>query len=806
MTTSTRLLACVLGPAAIAALLTAPIAAQPPCALAWQPGDALAGLSGTANALVEWDSDGPGPLPVQVVAGGAFVVAGDRIVNRIALYDPATRRWAALGVGVERDVLSLLVRGNGRLVAGTDGGGVFEWDGTAWQRLGAVPNSNVRALVELPNGELVAGGSFTSIGGAPIHGLSRWDGAQWQPLGNPTLPWSLGSVNAMVRLPNGDLVVGGFFDQIGGVACNLVARWNGTVWSPLGAGSTLPVLDLVTAGNGELLARGGFGPGAGLGLARWNGTSWNQVPAGGPAGAVPLGPIGSDGVLFLGPTGLWVQQPSGWTSFLPWSSTGGVLRALPRANGEVFVAGSFLAFQGVPALRVARWNGSQWQSANDGSSGSVTAVAVAPDDSLFVGGSFRRIGGIAANGVARRQGTSWSALGFDANSVQQIGARPNGEVVFVGSFPIPSGGSHQLMRWQNGVATPIPLGAGLYPLALAPAADGTLWLSIFDVSLFRSRVFRWDGAALVPTALAVDGQLRQLVERPNGELILVGSFLVNLVPQTLLRWDGQTAQVIPGAPADVTSLALAEDGDVLCGVGVSPTQSVARWDGATWQALGTTFPGAITAIDSLPNGDVVLANRILNQPATSMLRWSGTQWSLLGTARGLVKVVWSPAGELLAFGDLVAVDNTPGALLARLSTTCAAGLVDRGGGCSGSAGAVQQRVDQRAWLGGTLRSATTGLPTNALPLGVLGLAPTAVPLITLNPLGGAGCVLRVTPDAVALLPTVGGEARGAWLLPNAPALLGLALESQTVVVETGSGGAVAALTASNAITLTIGSF
>jgi hypothetical protein len=499
---------------------------------------------------------------------------------------------------------------------------------------------------------------------------------------------------------------------------------------------------------------------------------------------------------------------------LGWSIPGNDVRCvLLRANGEALVGGSFTTFAGRTALRVVRWNGTTWQPTNDGTAGNIGAVATGLDGSVFVGGTFRRLGGVAVNGVARRQGTSWSPLGFDATFVQQIVARPDGQVLIAGNFPSPPG-FHRLMRWQNGVALPIPLVAYLLPTAMTPAADGSTLVAILDSTPglgLRTRVLRWDGAALVPTALAVDGQLQQLVELPNGDLILAGLFVVAGNQETLLRWDGQQVQLIPGAPTEAgLTLALAANGDLLVGGGFqSQGWRVARWDGATWQLFGTPLSGGILAVDLLPNGDVVVGERVAAAGggfSTLIKRWDGTQWVLLGTVRGNAKVAWSPAGELLAFGDLVAVDNIPGALLGRLSTTCAAGLVDRGGGCSGSAGAVQQRVDQRAWLGGTLRLSTLGVPANALPLGVLGLAPTAVPLIALNPLGGAGCVLRVTPDAVALLPTVGGEARGAWLLPNAPALLGLAIESQTVVVETGSGGAVTALTASNAIALSIGAF
>ena len=135
---------------------------------------------------------------------------------------------------------SLAVLPNGDLVAGgqfTTAGGVAanriaRWDGSSWSSLGSGLNGTVFGLAVLPSGDLVAGGTFTTAGGAAARYVARWDGSSWSPLGSGMN----GDVYALAVLPNGDLVAGGFFTTAGGVAVNRVARWNGTSWSPLGSG------------------------------------------------------------------------------------------------------------------------------------------------------------------------------------------------------------------------------------------------------------------------------------------------------------------------------------------------------------------------------------------------------------------------------------------------------------------------------------------------------------------------------------------------------------------------------------------
>jgi hypothetical protein len=126
-------------------------------------------------------------------------------------------------------------------------------------------NSTVYALAVLPNGDLVAGGGFSTAGGVAASYVARWNGTSWSPLGSGMNS----AVQALAVLPNGDLVAGGSFSTAGGVAANRVARWNGTSWSPLGSGMNSTVWALAVLPNGDLVAGGFFTTAGGVLSGYW---------------------------------------------------------------------------------------------------------------------------------------------------------------------------------------------------------------------------------------------------------------------------------------------------------------------------------------------------------------------------------------------------------------------------------------------------------------------------------------------------------------------------------------------------------
>jgi hypothetical protein len=160
------------------------------------------------------------------------------------------------GIGAYCD--ELLVMPSGDAVAG----GLFgaaRWDGVAWHQIGASPGWCI-ALAVLPNGDLVAG--------LPYNAVVRWDGTSWIPLGSAVLPTQIAYIEALAVLPNGDLVAAdGAYT--GGTLARL-ARWDGVVWTPIG--TTDAAVRTLTTRPGP-----GFDMIAGGSFSQMNGLATNQV-------------------------------------------------------------------------------------------------------------------------------------------------------------------------------------------------------------------------------------------------------------------------------------------------------------------------------------------------------------------------------------------------------------------------------------------------------------------------------------------------------------------------------------------------
>ncbi len=129
-----------------------------------------------------------------------------------------------------------------------------------------------------------------------------------------------------------------------------------------------------------------------------------------------------------------------------------------------------------------------------------------------------------------------------------------------------------------------------------------------------------------------------------------------------------------------------------------------------------------------------------------------------------------------------------------------------GTGCVGSGGLNVLAASSRPVLGTIFQATVTGLPSWNLALALLGLAPMSLPLASLVPQGGPGCNLLVTPDLTALLWSTTGTAQLTFAIPNSPALVGFPFYQQVVALELDPAANLIALTSSNGLALTIGSY
>ncbi len=93
-------------------------------------------------------------------------------------------------------------------------------------------NSYVYALAVGGQGDLYAGGEFTTAGGVNAGRIARWDEAAWSPL----VEGMNNSVRALAVDVQGNLYAGGRFTTAGGVSANHIARWDGAGLAHAGGG------------------------------------------------------------------------------------------------------------------------------------------------------------------------------------------------------------------------------------------------------------------------------------------------------------------------------------------------------------------------------------------------------------------------------------------------------------------------------------------------------------------------------------------------------------------------------------------
>ncbi|MFN7317255.1 MAG: WD40 repeat domain-containing protein [Phycisphaerae bacterium] len=505
------------------------------------------------------------PLPNgDLLAAGRFNIAGGVIADNIALWDGIG--WRDLAGGIPVDILSpglrsVAVLPNGDVVAAGDFisvGGMSAYyfarfDGSTWSALGtgleASLFTRVWTLTALPNGDLVAGGSFVTGDGWIANRVARWNGTAWSEIGSGFRSGQTFAVRTLTVLPDGGLMAAGNFETVGGVDAINIARWDGNTWSALGTGMNRTLSALAVLPNGDVVAGGSFSTVGGVpanSIARWNDSNWSA-----------LGTGMNDSVFDL--------------------------EALP--NGDVVAGGSFSTAGGVPVNSIARWDGNTWSALGTGMNGSVWDLALLPNGDLVAAGDFNTAGGVTVNQIARWDGSTWSALGNAAQHtngvVSSIAVLPNGDLV-AGGFFSTSGGipTHQIARWDGSTWSVVGTAAGIdelfvFALGVLPNGDlvvGGVFESVGGVP--ANNIARWDGSTWSALGDGITGPLGSHVVEftvlPNGDLVAAGSF---------------------SAAGGVTA------------------NNIARWDGSTWSALGAGVggpsPTGVSTIRLLPNGDLV---------------------------------------------------------------------------------------------------------------------------------------------------------------------------------------------------------
>jgi hypothetical protein len=185
--------------------------------------------------------------------------------------------------------------------------GIAKWNGSSWSSLGYGLEAGAYVFALAASGsDLYVGGAFR-VAGAPATNVAKWNGSNWSALGagitnttiNNTLVWALAASGS-------DLYAGATFAKAG-IATGGVVKWNGSVWSDLGAGFGgggqygSYVYALAVSGS-NLYVGGDFTRATNSGgisvtanqLAKWDGNSWSGLGSGMNNYVTALAVSGSD--------------------------------------------------------------------------------------------------------------------------------------------------------------------------------------------------------------------------------------------------------------------------------------------------------------------------------------------------------------------------------------------------------------------------------------------------------------------------------------------------------------------------------
>jgi uncharacterized delta-60 repeat protein len=516
------------------------------------------------------------------------------------------------------------------------------------------PNQAVNAIAVQPDGNVIAAGYFTSL--QPLDTtlpLQRGYIARLTTYGVPdsTLaPDAAGTVLASLPLPNGQVLIGGTFLSVGGATRSYLARLNadGTVDAAFNPSVNGPVQTLAVEGDGKYLIGGSFNIVDGFDrnyIARLNtdGTldgAFNPNPNSSisliyvlsnqtmliSGGFNYLTPNGSATAYQISELALINADGSVDIAFNP-APDGTIFAVAVQADGKLLLGGGFTTINGLTRAYIARINPdgtADTTNFDPEANAPVYSIVVQPDSKILIGGEFTTLvpqtgkaGGTPVvttlpNGLTQtipQAGYNATAL-IQANHMARLLADGEVDATFL---PDPSSDVTAMALQSNGQ---VLIGGIFTSLAPNGGVTGTV----------RNHVARLnaDGsidAGFNPNANDLVNTLSLL---SSGQVLIGGSFTtlqpngaataINSSHVAILNADGSDSTAFTAgsgvtAGGAVTSLVIQPNGQFLAGgsfspLGGTPGSYLARFnaDATPDASYNANVNGPVNAISVVPRG------------------------------------------------------------------------------------------------------------------------------------------------------------------------------------------------------------
>ncbi|MFO0859870.1 MAG: hypothetical protein U0570_04875 [Phycisphaerales bacterium] len=206
-----------------------------------------------------------------------------------------------------------------------------------------------------------------------------------------------------------------------------------------------------------------------------------------------------------------------------------------------------------------------------------------------------------------------------------------------------------------------------------------------------ANIAMWDGSHWTAFSSGVSGapvtsRVYALAKLPDGSLAVGGRFTTagNVAANSIARWDGSQWSALGSGLTDSSSTpsvrALCVNSGLLYAGGVFNTAggvaaaNIAAWNGSDWSALGAGTNGTVRALVNAPTGELVAAGEFTSvnrtQGSNSIAKWTGTAWARMGSpgTTPYTALAVAATGEIYA-ANTVLVRKWGGASWSILGTT-----------------------------------------------------------------------------------------------------------------------------------------
>lgn len=349
-----------------------------------------------------------------------------------------SQNWVPLDKGfnsfvrcVYHDSLSGLIYAGGDFGKAADSTvmGIAFWDGNEWQSLGlgmdaqhssGFPN-HVQSILRYGN-DIYACGGFNQAGTIYTDSIAKWNGLQWDSLSS-----RFNSTPFRFRIIDNELYICGTFDTVGNIVCNGLIKWNGSQFSNVG---NLPRFDTTEFGEVNTITD----------VIKFQ----DKIYIAGNFHGVD----GLSSIAYLD-SGTWKPLHNGVVG------TFAYVTCMAEFNGELYVSGLFTKQEGNTGDHIQKWNGVSWSEPGNGlfSNGvfsQVNALIVLKNHLIAVG-SFELAGGVPAERIAMYDGQIWCGLGSHFNNTLLSIEVIDSTFIICGGFTTIDGDTmNYISKWTGG--------------------------------------------------------------------------------------------------------------------------------------------------------------------------------------------------------------------------------------------------------------------------------------------------------------------------------------------------------------------